>query len=180
MSSVVARDVTAPRTATDTRTAATRTREVRIDGLPRRHPGTPATEKVGRRALIRRAATLAAAGIGGVAATEMLTASPASAATGTMMFGQANAAGASNTSLTSSADSSTLEISHTAKVANVRLAPVDDAGDYGGGTTPAGDPGGTMLGGELLNLTETVSTNAGTSTVDTLFWMAGDNGAALR
>jgi hypothetical protein len=136
------------------------------------------TEKVGRRALIRRAATLAAAGVGGVAATEMLTASPASAAAGgNMIIGASNVAGASNTSLTSNADSSTLEISHTAKVANLRLAPVDDSADYGG-TNPLGDPGGTMLGGEMLNLTEAVTTSTGTSTVDTLFWMAGDNGDA--
>lgn len=136
------------------------------------------TEKVGRRALIRRAATLAAAGIGGVAATEMLTASPASAAAGgNMIIGQSNAAGASNTSLTSTADSSTLEVTHTGKVANLRLTPVDDSGDYGG-ANPQGDPGGTMLGGELLNLTEQVTTGTGTATVDTLFWMAGDNGDA--
>jgi hypothetical protein len=136
------------------------------------------TEKVGRRALIRRPAPLAAAGIGGVAATEMLTASPASAAAGgNMIIGQSNAAGASNTSLTSTADSSTLEVTHTGKVANLRLTPVDDSGDYGG-ANPQGDPGGTMLGGELLNLTEQVTTGTGTATVDTLFWMAGDNGDA--
>ncbi len=35
-------------------------------------------ETVGRRALLRRAATVAAAGIGGVAAAEMLSAGPAS------------------------------------------------------------------------------------------------------
>jgi hypothetical protein len=136
------------------------------------------TEKVGRRALIRRAATLAAAGIGGVAATEMLTASPASAAAGgNMILGQSNSSGSQTTSVTSSADSSTLEISHSAKIANLRLTPVDDSADYGG-SSPAGDPNGTMLGGELLNLTETVSTGTGTATVDTLFWMAGDNGDA--
>lgn len=136
------------------------------------------SEKVGRRALLRRAATLAAAGIGGVAATEMLTASPAAAVTGAMQFGTSNNAGGSNTSLTSTAGGSTFEISHTNLIANLRLTPVDDAGDYGDPANPQGDLGGTMRGGELVNLTENVPTDTGTATVDTLFWMAGDNAAA--
>jgi hypothetical protein len=133
------------------------------------------SEKVGRRALIRRAATLAAAGIGGIAATEMLTASPASAATGNMQFGATNTAGVDKTILTSTADSATFEVAHTGKIANVRLKPVDDSVDYGGPSSPAGDPLATMLGGELINLTETVDTGTGSADIDTLFWMAGDN-----
>src|SRR4051794_36634472 len=65
------------------------------------------TEKVGRRALLRRAATVAAAGIGGVAATEMLTAGPAAASTGAMQYGANNNAGVDTTTLTSSVDDAT-------------------------------------------------------------------------
>ena len=54
---------------------------------------------------------------------------------------------------------------------------LDDSVDYGGPTNPQGDSGGTMLGGELINLTETVDTGTGTADVDTLFWMAGNNSA---
>jgi hypothetical protein len=134
------------------------------------------TEKVGRRALLRRAATVAAAGIGGIAATEMLTASPANAAAGDpMVLGPNNGTTARTTLTSAAATGSTFEVSHSAKIANVRLAPVDDSVDYGGPTNPQGDPNGTMLGGELINLTETVDTGTGTADVDTLFWMAGDN-----
>jgi hypothetical protein len=134
-------------------------------------------EPVGRRALLRRAATVAAAGIGGVAAAEMLSAGPASAATGDpLLLGSiANDAGTDRTSMTSGTTTrASLEVANTGLVANVRLAPVDDATHFGGSKPPLGDPGGTMKGGELLNLTETV----GTATNDTLYWMAGDNAAA--
>jgi len=128
------------------------------------------TEKVGRRALIRRAATLAAAGIGGVAATEMLTASPAAATSGAMNYGQSQDAGTSETVLTSnSTTGATLVLGHTNGLTPLRL---DDSGDSGN----FADNGGVLKGGELVNLTETVSTGTGTATVDTLFWMAGDDG----
>ncbi len=128
------------------------------------------TEKVGRRALIRRAATLAAAGIGGVAATEMLSASPASASTGAMQYGQSQDAGASDTTLTSNAtNGATLVLGHTNGLTPLRLDDSGDSGDFA-------DTGGKLVGGELVNLTETVDTSAGgTATVDTLFWMAGDD-----
>lgn len=128
------------------------------------------TEKVGRRALIRRAATLAAAGIGGVAATEMLTASPASASTGAMQYGASQDAGASETVLTSAAtNGATLVLGHTNGLTPLRLQDSGDSANFS-------DSGAKLLGGELVNLTETVDTNGGgTSTVDTLFWMAGDD-----
>jgi hypothetical protein len=127
------------------------------------------TEKVGRRALIRRAATLAAAGIGGVAATEMLSASPASATTGAMQYGQAQDAGASDTTLTSNAtNGATLVLGHTNGLTPLRLQDSGDSASFA-------DSGGKLLGGELVNLTETVPSGAGTATVDTLFWMAGDD-----
>jgi hypothetical protein len=130
------------------------------------------TEKVGRRALIRRAATLAAAGIGGVAATEMFSASPASASTGAMQYGQSQDAGASETVLTSNAtNGATLVLGHTNGLTPLRL---NDSGDSGA----FADTGGKLVGGELVNLTETVDTNPGTATVDTLFWMAGDDADA--
>ncbi len=138
-------------------------------------------ESVGRRALLRRAATVAAAGIGGVAATEMLSAGPASAAAGDALLLQAgNDAGTNRTTLTSAATTgSTMEISHSAKIANLRLPPVDTAVDYAGDKTHTrqGDLGGKMAGGELLNLTESVKDpkTGLVSDVDTLFWMAGDN-----
>jgi hypothetical protein len=139
---------------------------------------------VGRRALIRRAATVAAAGIGGIAATEMLSAGPAAAAIGDpLLLGgdgsndPVNNAQTQKTVITSSAPSATFDVRHGSKIANMRLAPVDDSVDYGG-DTPAGDPAATMLGGELLNLTEDVDDGAGgTLHIDTLFWMAGDNNA---
>jgi hypothetical protein len=118
-------------------------------------------EAVGRRALLRRAATVAAAGIGGVAAAEMLSAGPASAATGDpVVAGAANSA-AAQTSLSSSANVATLSLANSSDAANLRLAPVDDSADYTGTTA--------LLGGELVNLTETV----GSATTDTLYWMAG-------
>jgi hypothetical protein len=137
-------------------------------------------QQVGRRALLRRAATVAAAGIGGVAATEMLTAGPASAASGDpFTLGQSNSSGADQSKLSSAASAgASLEITHTANIANLRLAPVDTALDYQGTKTVTGkgDAAGVMKGGELLNLTEAVTnTNGSTSQVDTLFWMAGPN-----
>src|SRR6185437_17112014 len=120
-------------------------------------------ETVGRRALLRRAATVAAAGIGGVAAAEMLSAGPAAAAAGDpLTLGQSNSAGSAQTFVTSSTQAgATLDIANTSKVANVRLAPLTTASDY----TTNGDSLGTLKGGELLNLTETVSGNPN----DTLF-----------
>lgn len=139
-------------------------------------------EKVGRRALMRRAAGLAAAGIGGVAATEMLSAGPAAANVGDpILAGQTTDAINSKTILNSGAGSATFDIRNDSLVANLRLAPVDDAVDYGGDGTPGsanGDPNATMIGGELLNLTEHVDDGtANGQDVDTLFWMAGDNNA---
>ena len=133
-------------------------------------------EQVGRRALMRRAATVAAAGIGGIAATEMLTASPAAAASGgNAILGAVNTSGPDTTVFSSAAGSSTVEVRHTNNIANMRLAPMEDSQAYGDPTTGNGDGGGTMLGGELLNLTEAVT---GSPTgIDTLFWMAGDNSA---
>jgi hypothetical protein len=137
-------------------------------------------ETVGRRALLRRAATVAAVGIGGIAATEMLTAGPASAAVGdNLKLGDdstINDAAGNQTSMTSStALGASLEIANTGLTANVRLVPVDTADDYGGSTIN-GDPGANMLGGELLNLTEDSTNSQGQPiTVDTLYWMAGDN-----
>jgi hypothetical protein len=134
---------------------------------------------VGRRALIRRAATVAAAGIGGIAATEMLSAGPAAAAAGDPLnLGELNNADDQKTIITSTAPSATLDVRHSGKIANLRLAPVDDSQDYGGDPIH-GDLAGTMLGGELINLTETVDLGGGaTQDIDTLFWMAGDNAAA--
>jgi hypothetical protein len=135
-------------------------------------------EQLGRRALLRRAATVAAAGIGGVAATEMLTAGPASAAAGDPMVLGVNDAVTAQTKLSSAAAAgATLEITHAANIANLRLPPVDTALDYTGTKTVVGhgDNGRKMKGGELLNLTESVTTDSGTSNVDTLFWMAGPN-----
>ena len=113
-------------------------------------------EPVGRRALLRRAATVAAAGIGGIAATEMLTRRPGQrrhrrrADPGPV----ANDAQGNQTKMTSStAAGASLEVANTGLVANVRLTPVDDAEHYGGSTIH-GDPGAAMLGGELINLTE--------------------------
>jgi hypothetical protein len=145
-------------------------------GGPAALDGTP---EVGRRALMRRAAGLAAAGIGGVAATEMLTASPASAAAGDpMTLGQSNDAGNAKTIVNSGAPSATLDVRHDSNIANLRLAPIEDSVAYGDPDTGNGDTGGTMLGGELLNLTEHVDdgTVSGQD-IDTLFWMAGDNAA---
>src|ERR1700759_3553751 len=94
-------------------------------------PQTPEVP-LARRALLRRAATVAAAGIGGIAATEMLTAGPASSdPLDNFVIGNvgtsANDAGGVQTSLTSATQSgATLDIANTGHVANVRLAPVDD------------------------------------------------------
>jgi hypothetical protein len=138
-------------------------------------------ETVGRRALLRRAATVAAAGIGGIAATEMLTAGPASASTGQdVVLGNPNDSGPDQTTWTSSTpDGASLDIANTGLTANVRLTPVDDADHYGGATIH-GDPGANMLGGELLNLTEATTDSHGNPiTADTLYWMAGDNADGL-
>jgi hypothetical protein len=139
-------------------------------------------ERVGRRALMRRAATVAAAGIGGIAATEMLTASPAAAASGDplLLGGDGTATAVNNaqthkTIVTSTAPSATFDIRHSGNIANLRLAPIEDSVAYGDPATGNGDAGGTMLGGELLNLTEAVPGSA--AGIDTLFWMAGDNSA---
>lgn len=137
-------------------------------------------EPVGRRALLRRAATVAAAGIGGIAATEMLTAGPASAASGgNVVLGEANDSQTDQTTWTSATQQgASLELSNTGLTANVRLAPVDDAEHYGGSTIH-GDPLAKMVGGELINLTEQSTDNQGNpETVDTLYWMAGPNDPA--
>ncbi len=143
-------------------------------------PQTPEVP-LARRALLRRAATVAAAGIGGVAATEMLTAGPASAAAGDpLTLGQANSSGGSPTTLASSTDDgASLEVGNSGLVANLRLPPVAVAASYGAQTGHTGDPGNVMQGGELINLTETV-TDPKTglpADADTLYWMAGDNSA---
>ena len=121
-------------------------------------PQTPEVP-LARRALLRRAATVAAAGIGGVAATEMLTAGPASAAAGDpLTLGQANSSGGSPTTLASSTDDgASLEVGNSGLVANLRLPPVGVAASYGAQTGHTGDPGNVMQGGELINLTETVT-----------------------
>jgi hypothetical protein len=136
-------------------------------------------EQVGRRAMLRRAAGLAAAGIGGIAATEMLTAGPASAAAGDpLTLGQTNDAGNAKTSVNSGAPSATFTISHDNNIANLRLVPVEDSVAYGDPVTGNGDANNTMLGGELINLTEHVDDGtANGQDIDTLFWMAGDNSA---
>jgi hypothetical protein len=135
-------------------------------------------ETVGRRALLRRAATVAAAGIGGIAATEMLTAGPASANVGDpLALGDiTNDAQGNQTAMTSStAAGASLEVANTGLTANVRLTPVDDADHYGGATIH-GDPGGAMVGGELINLTEPSTDSLGNPIIaDTLYWMAGGN-----
>jgi hypothetical protein len=151
--------------------ASTDVSEIDQDGAP----------SVGRRALLRRAATVAAAGIGGVAATEMLTAGPASAAAGDpVTLGASNTSGLQTTFVTSaSTEGATLDFAHTDHIANLRLAPVDDSSTYGDPITGVGDAGGVMLGGELINLTEHVDDGTvNGQDVDTLFWMAGDNAAA--
>ena len=122
-------------------------------------------ETVGRRALLRRAATVAAAGIGGVAAAEMLSAGPASAAQNDpVLAGQSTAAGPNVTTLSSTVDGPTLELDNNNGAhhgTNLRLAPVDTSAAYVGTAQ--------LAGGELLNLTEQV----GLATTDTLYWLAG-------
>jgi hypothetical protein len=109
----------------------------------------------------------------------MLTASPASAAVGDpILAGQTTDAVNSKTILNSGAPSATFDIRHDSNIANLRLAPVEDSVAYGDPPTGNGDAGGTMLGGELLNLTEHVDDGTvNGQDIDTLFWMAGDNGA---
>jgi hypothetical protein len=120
--------------------------------------------------VLRRAAAVAAAGIGGVAAVEMLSAGPASATTGDMQFGAANDAGAAQTTLTSIISSntghkaSTLLLSHTADGAPLALAPQDG--------TSWDPPQSTLVGGEMINLSALDSQGVESQS---LFWMTGDN-----
>ena len=57
--------------------------------------------------------------------------------------------------------------------------PVGVASSYGAQSGHTGDPGNVMQGGELINLTESVTDpkTGITSDADTLYWMAGDNEA---
>jgi hypothetical protein len=107
----------------------------------------------------------------------MLTAGPASANAGDPMVLGPNDGTTARTTLTSAASTgASFQVAHTAHIANMRLAPVDTSETYGDPVTGIGDSGGVMVGGELINLTETVDDGqGGTQDVDTLFWMAGDN-----
>jgi hypothetical protein len=126
--------------------------------------------RVDRRSVLRRAAAVAAAGIGGVAAVEMLSAGPASAAVGTMQYGTDNDAGNLQTTLTSTISSntghkaSTLLLSHTSNGAPLAVAP-----QVGASWSPST---GSLVGGELINLSAPDSQGI---TSQSLFWMTGDN-----
>jgi hypothetical protein len=133
-------------------------------------PETPETAdlsdgRVGRRALLRRAATVAAAGIGGVAATEMLSAGSASAATGDPVeMGLTNDGGSVQTTLSSdSTTGSTFMLTHDNGLAPLRLKASIAAADFA-------DTGGLFQGGELINLTESLPSGG---TTQALFWMTG-------